>query len=442
MPGSAVASSVFLAWRTLILVEDGWSERGGLAHVSRKNPSSTGKKEALGFVLGVLARRNLVDRVIETCHGNLPSNKEQLSLARLVVHLFLGQTHLESRWRELDALRRLCPDYYRTEFEKLVGNVLANEDPGTFIRTAHNNDRVALETGFPTWWVEYCERVWGRDFGLQLLRSGPRPRYLHVNNLRADGKLVVELARIRQLEPLEQFDGFYRLKAGGLERGLRELLEEGTIEAQDLASFLAVKAGTPQSGDIVLDVCSAPGAKTGALAQLMHNEGEIVSIDYSARRMRDWARMIKKLGVSIASGLVADVTRPGLRGDQIFDLILVDPPCTGSGISDRNPGMRWHLSEQRLAKYSDLQYRILEQSSRLLKPTGRIVYSTCSIALEENENVISRFLSSHPEFEVRPVLDGVKLGSPGLRGWNNCRRFYPHKDDTAGYFIARLERVA
>src|SRR6266849_3609831 len=93
MPGSTVATSVFFAWRTLILVENGWSERGGLAHVSRKNPSLTGKKEALGFVLGVLARRNLIDRVIEACNGNLPSNKEQLSLARLASHLLLGQSH-------------------------------------------------------------------------------------------------------------------------------------------------------------------------------------------------------------------------------------------------------------------------------------------------------------------------------------------------------------
>src|SRR5713101_5598277 len=142
MRGSAVASSVFLAWRTLILVEDGWSERGGLAHVSRKNPSPTGKKEALGFVLGLLARRNLVDRVVEACHGNLPSNKEQLSLARLAVHLLLWQSHRGGQRKELEALRRVCPDYYRTELERLAGYVLANEGPSEFVRSAHNEDRV------------------------------------------------------------------------------------------------------------------------------------------------------------------------------------------------------------------------------------------------------------------------------------------------------------
>ena len=441
LPGSNIASSIYLAWRTLILVEEGWSERGGLSHVSHRNPRLAGKKEALGFVLGVLARRNLVDRVIEKGHGSLPVNKEQLGLARLTVHLLQGQPRRESKRGALEAVRRVCPQYYRSEFERLVGYVLANEDSADLVRSAHDNGRVALETYFPVWWVEYCERVWGRNFGLELLRAAPRPRYLHVNNLKADSRIVAKLSILPELEPLEGFDGFYKLRGEGIGGALRELLEKGLVEAQDLASFLAVEAGSPRFGDHVLDVCSAPGAKTGALGQLMKNEGEIASIDYSARRMRDWSRMIKRLGVRIASGIVGDATRPGLRRDQIFDLILVDPPCSGSGIFDRNPGMKWHLSAQRLARYAELQYRILEQSSRLLRPDGRIVYSTCSIALEENENVISRFLSSHPEFEARPVLEGIELGSPGLRGWSNCRRFYPHRDETAGYFIAKLEHT-
>src|SRR5438445_12132024 len=87
MPGSIIASSIFLAWRTLILVEEGWSEGGGLAFVSRRNPSLAGKREALGFVLAVLVHRNLVDRRIETCHGSLPLCKERLGRARLAFHL-------------------------------------------------------------------------------------------------------------------------------------------------------------------------------------------------------------------------------------------------------------------------------------------------------------------------------------------------------------------
>src|SRR5712664_3392639 len=119
LPGSIIASSIYLAWRTLILVEDGWSERGGLSYVSHRNPRLAGKKDALGFVMGVLARRNLVDRVIEKGHGRLSINKEEVSLARLTVHLLQGPSRRESTRGALEALRRVCPEHYRSELERL-----------------------------------------------------------------------------------------------------------------------------------------------------------------------------------------------------------------------------------------------------------------------------------------------------------------------------------
>lgn len=101
--------------------------------------------------------------------------------------------------------------------------------------------------------------------------------------------------------------------------------------------------------------------------------------------------------------------------------------------------MKWHLSPQSIDRYSNLQRRILESAAALSSEDGRILYCTCSLTVEENEHVISGFLKSHPEFETRPILE--KYGSPGLMGLADCRRFYPHRDRTAGYFIARLQRT-
>src|SRR3989449_10868378 len=290
MPGSIIASSIFLAWRTLILVEEGWSERGGLAFVSRRNPTLAGKREALGFVLGVLAHRNLVDRIIETCQGSLPVNKERLSLARLSVHLVGDPSRLGIKRGALEGLRRVCPQPYRPELERLIGYVLANEDPADFVRNLDENYRLALETGFPIWWVKYCERVWGRFFALELLRAGPGARYLHVDNLRADSKVIAELSTLPGLEPLKEFSGFYKSKGKGLGGALRELLEKGFVEAQDLASFLAVEAGNPRYNDRVLDVCAAPGAKRGAFGELREKGGEFVAISCSVNRSGERAR--------------------------------------------------------------------------------------------------------------------------------------------------------
>ena len=206
---------------------------------------------------------------------------------------------------------------------------------------------------------------------------------------------------------------------------------------QDLASFLAVTAGAPEPRETVLDLCAAPGAKTAAIAQLMKNRGEIVSVDYSPIRMKSWKREVQRLGVQIASPVIGDAAGIGLR--ENFDLVVVDPPCTGTGVFDRNPRMKWHLSPQSVGRYSILQRRFLDLAASMLEVDGRILYCTCSLTIEENEDVVSTFLKSHPEFETRPVLE--QYGSSGLSGMTDCRRFYPHRDQTAGYFIARIERL-
>src|SRR6266571_2917600 len=185
-----------------------------------------------------------------------------------------------------------------------------------------------------------------------------------------------------------------------------------------------------------LKILSPPARPRYVRVNPLRNRGRITSVDYSRNRMGSWRTETERLGVKIASPLIGDASDLGLT--QQFDLVIVDPPCTGTGILDRNPRMKWHLSPKLVQKFSLLQFSMLEESSRYTRPGGRILYCTCSLTLEENEFVLSRFLSAHADFETRPILE--EYGSPGLRGQNNCRRFYPHRDRTAGYFIARLER--
>jgi 16S rRNA (cytosine967-C5)-methyltransferase len=206
---------------------------------------------------------------------------------------------------------------------------------------------------------------------------------------------------------------------------------------QDLASYLAIEAANPMPGENVLDLCAAPGAKTAAIAQFMKNRGTIVSVDYSPARMKSWRREVRRLGVKIANPVISDASRLGLHDS--FDLVVIDPPCSGTGVFDRNPRMKWHLSPQSVDRYSILQGRFLELAASLVGEEGRILYCTCSLTVEENEQVISAFLKSHPEFETRPILE--HYGAPGLMGLVDCRRFYPHRDRTAGYFIARMQRT-
>ncbi|HZD13393.1 MAG TPA: RsmB/NOP family class I SAM-dependent RNA methyltransferase, partial [Candidatus Binatus sp.] len=334
------------------------------------------------LVMDTLSRKSLIDRVIGLVLGKTPTDKEKLNISRLAVLLLLLVVTVDKR-QALDALRRNCPVGFQTQLEKLVGEIVADNRLDSYLSGTQENERTALMLGYPEWWVEYCIRVWGRGEALRLLGNRARPRYLHLNPLRSTGTPESQLLMLPGLEPATSLPGFFRVLTEGLPGQVREYVENGILEGQDLASYLAVKAGSPTEKDAVLDVCTAPGAKTGALSQLMNNTGTIVSADYSRRRIRDWKRMVAMLGVENASGVVEDMTRPALKKESMFDLILVDPPCSGSGIFDKNPEMRWHISPQRLARNAELQYRLLQESSKFLNQGGRMVYSTCSISVEE-----------------------------------------------------------
>jgi len=215
------------------------------------------------------------------------------------------------------------------------------------------------------------------------------------------------------------------------------MLVEGILQFQDLASYCAVLAADPRANERVLDICGAPGVKTAAIAQFMRNSGSIISVDSSALRLKSWEAQTTRLGVKIATPVLADATNLPMTGEQ--DLILLDPPCSGTGILDQNPRMKLNLNHSVIRSYSVLEARMLEEASRLVSSGGRIVYSTCSITTEENEDVVSNFLKSHPDMETKPVGLPPGLGEPGMRGLTDCRRFFPDSDESAGYFIARLE---
>jgi 16S rRNA (cytosine967-C5)-methyltransferase len=335
------------------------------------------------------------------------------------------------------SLRGIAPIDLLPKLEFFLGTFPAL-DPTQLLSGLRDSERVALETHHPVWWVTYCFRILGRGDAVALLSSRPRPRYLRVNPLKNRGRttlpkelgvLAERLTRVPSTPSVYIVTGSPSAFAG--------FFSSGSFQMQDLASYLAIEAGNPMPGEKVLDLCAAPGAKTAAIAQLMKNRGTIVSVDYSPARMKSWRREVQRLGVKIADPMISDASRLGLRDS--FDLVVIDPPCTGTGVFDRNPRMKWHLSPQSVDRYSILQRLFLESAAPLVAEDGRLLYCTCSLTVEENEKVISGFLKSHPEFETHPVLE--QYGSPGMMGFADCRRFYPHRDGTAGYFIARMQRT-
>jgi 16S rRNA (cytosine967-C5)-methyltransferase len=208
---------------------------------------------------------------------------------------------------------------------------------------------------------------------------------------------------------------------------------------QDKASCLAAEVASPKRDMTVLDLCSAPGAKTTYLAQQMENLGTIFSIDYSRRRMSVWKKTINKMGVDNARPLIGDTCNPLPIGNTKVDLVVLDPPCTSTGAFSRMPSAKWRLSKRSVKRMAGVQWKMLTNCVGHLREGGCLVYSTCSITVEENEMLIERFLRLNPEFTL--VETKPRIGFSGLRGLNYCQRLYPHTHECNGFFIAKLKKT-
>jgi 16S rRNA (cytosine967-C5)-methyltransferase len=427
-----------LAYRALLLVGRGASERDAVQRAADSDPRLTSvKREALALVLGTVSEQDVIDMIVRNAH---PEEKMVISarcLFRLTTYAMLRLGANGPLRRIEHSLRAIAPIDLLPRLEFFLGSLPAF-DPTQLLSGLRDSERVALETHHPVWWVAYCFRTLGRGDAVALLSSRPRPRYLRVNPLKNKGRTTLPKGLgvlTQRLGRVPSTRGVYTL-TGSLS-SFASYFSSGSFQMQDLASYLAIEAANPMPGEKVLDLCAAPGAKTTAIAQFMKNRGTIVSVDYSSTRMKSWRREVQRLGVKIADPVIGDASRLGLHDS--FDLVVIDPPCAGTGVFDRNPRMKWHLSPQSVDRYSILQRRFLESAASLVSEEGRILYCTCSLTVEENEHVISSFLKSHPEFETRPILE--QYGSSGLAGLADCRRFYPHRDRTAGYFIARMQQT-
>ena len=169
----------------------------------------------------------------------------------------------------------------------------------------------------------------------------------------------------------------------------------------------------------------------------MNNQGTIISIDFSAKRMTTWKKETLRMGSKIAEPLVADVTvSVPLVGDA--DLLILDPPCTSTGVFAKQPSAKWRLSPNSIKNMAEIQWQMINNCAEKVKDRGTLAYSTCSITLEENEGIIERFLKEHSEFKLVDVEP--KIGLSGLNGLVQCQRLYPHLHQCNGFFLAKLKK--
>ena len=210
-----------------------------------------------------------------------------------------------------------------------------------------------------------------------------------------------------------------------------ELYQKGYFHIQDLASQLCCAALNAKSGEIIIDMCSAPGGKSFTAAQFMNNKGEIRSYDLYDHKIDLIKSSADRLGIKIINARVRDSSVFD-QNEIKADRVLCDAPCSGLGTIRRKPEIRYKSSEE-VSGLPDIQLQILKNAAEYVKIKGILVYSTCTLNRDENEGVIERFLADNSDFDIVPCLTNLDC----YRN-NEMVTLMPHKNSTDGFFVCTM----
>ena len=409
---------------------------------------SNAVRYAYGLVVETVRRKNLIDKFVNSVLEPKEIGDFNMGV-QAFLRLYVYQTRIAKRWAEIDLKeaeniaklgRAILGWKTLREVESFLGFLLTRQlEP--ILEAASDEEKVALQTFHPVWFVKYCFNLLGQSEATAFLEGNvnPPPTCIRVNTLKASEEAVLEklAAEDVKLEKIEPLKHTYTILSAKQSLVGTDSFREGLFYVQDKASCFAAEVADPKSGMTVLDICAAPGAKTTYLAQLMQNRGSVYSVDYSRRRLQTWQREVARMGVVIAAPVLADacVSLPCMLE---ADVVVLDPPCTSTGVFAKQPSAKWRLTPRSIEKMTDVQWRMINNCAERVKAGGVLTYSTCSITVEENEMIIERFLKGHPEFSLAEI--NPHIGLPDLRGVTKCRRLYPHVHQSNGFFIAKLQK--
>jgi 16S rRNA (cytosine967-C5)-methyltransferase len=394
--------------------------------------------EAKRLVYEVLKRRNALDYLI-----NKALDADQLGVldvgVRSFLRLYTFMIHYGgSSFQEVNNLtkhvRNLLGSKKLRPAEEAIDIIPREKLPwNTFSKT----EFLAYRYFHPVWYVEYLQSYFNEQKVVELIRPVETPKYIRVNTLKSDERVLDSLsclgyqfAKVPELR--ETFQVLNSLE-GLVDTGP---YREGKLILQDKASVLVGEVASPKSTDLVLDICAAPGVKTSHLAQLMCNRGRIISVDYDERRLNSWRRLVKMMGVSNAEPVLADAKKLGELPNEIADIVVLDPPCTGTGTFNESTSGKWRINKNSIQRMARLQRRLIANAAVHVDDGGALIYSTCSITFEENEAVILDFLDKHTSFVLKEAT--LRIGEPGLEDLREVQRLYPYLHGCQGFFIAKL----
>ena len=362
------------------------------------------------LVYGTIRRRNTLDMIISNYVKDIKlMDKEVLNILRMAIY----QMHFLDKVPDFAACNEAVELAKKVSLEnsKLVNGILRSytKDPDNIQIKDGMLDKLVYQYSFEPWFIRMIYKQYGEEIGRKILAGlNETPKVtVRVNSAKTDFDEVYEKLEEAGYDIEE---GYVCPEAiiirGGSSIENNELFNKGYITVQDESAMLVAPMLDLQKNDIVLDLCAAPGGKTTHIAEILNSEGEVYSFDLHEKKLSLIEDSIKRLGLGSTNVEVMDATKLNSKYIAYADKVLIDVPCSGLGIIRKKPEIKWNKTRKSLQELVPVQREIMENAWAYLKSGGVMVYSTCTLNKEENEDNIEWFLNKHKDAEVEKIFLG------------------------------------
>jgi 16S rRNA (cytosine967-C5)-methyltransferase len=444
-----IAPARIAAYETLLAVAAGRADLpAALAHTRMKLADERDRALAGEIAAGTLRWQGAFDHIIEKFAGRAPGRLDPEILAILRSGIFqllhLDRVPASAVVDDAVELARKAGKKSAAGFVNALLRRISRERAQLPLPDAPPLDVLAITLSHPRWLAERWLARHGFDAAAAWARfdnSAP-PLTLRVNTLRISRHALIEDLRAVGVttEPARFARNGLIVTAGN--PLLTPLAHSGLFVVQDEASQLVGDYAGAAADERILDACASPGGKATQMAAAMEGRGTIVAADVRGRRIDLLARAVAESGAPNIRVVQADArATPAFR--DVFDAVLVDAPCSGLGTIRRDPDVRWRRREEDLPAFADAQRQMLMQLAAVVRPGGRLVYSTCSSEPDENESVVAGFLEAHPAFRrATPRLFAGDATLAALLDADGALKTLPFRDGLEAFYATSLVRTS
>lgn len=359
---------------------------------------------------------------------------EPLLLMSIYQLLFLDKVPARAVLDEANKLAKAFGKPKSSGYRLVNGILRSFQRRGTILPKEDDPDYLSVKYSEPKWLADYLVVNWGPKRAEKIMASfnTHAKNEIRISSLVKEGQVVYDLKKAH-FNPVESAlaDRSYSLSRGGII--LTDFFKEGQVTVQDEAASLVAEAFDFTGNERVLDSCAAPGGKTIQLAEKVP-EGQVTALDIHEKKLRLVRENAQRMQVADRVKTKAlDARKAGgyfSKGE--FDKILIDAPCSGLGLLRRKPEIRYSKQPADITNLAHIQLDILNEVAGLLKSGGELVYSTCSISVEENEENVQKFLKAHPDFVLKPFKTAKVKAEQGML------KILPDSYNSDGFFIAKF----